>query len=230
MLWRQKTKKGGAQLFKGQDYAKYGILPEIQEYELNFIDTNKISKNICNELYELFDIKNKEMNKNNISDKELSLNISAIKSKNEEENNLNKKNLEILIKSELDTFLLNQIKNKEIINSLMNNLCIIISTKLHLLNIDEISSDKLKAYLIYYFKSIYYDNIIENKFKFINKEYKILKKEKKKYLQTLKDDLSIIETKKEEVIKNKNSNIQNKNTINKGIINSFNKSIIYSKI
>ena len=195
------------------------ILPEIQEYELNFIDTNKISKNICNELYELFDIKNKEMNKNNISDKELSLNISAIKSKNEEENNLNKKNLEILIKSELDTFLLNQIKNKEIINSLMNNLCIIISTKLQLLNIDEISSDKLKAYLIYYFKSIYYDNIIENKFKFINKEYKILKKEKKKYLQTLKDDLSIIETKKEEVIKNKNSNIQNKNINNKGIIN-----------
>ena len=196
------------------------ILPEIQEYELNFIDTNKISKNICNELYEIFDIKNKEMNQNNISDKELSLNISSIKSKNEEENNLNKKNLEILIKSELDTFLLNQIKNKEIINSLMNNLCIIISTKLQLLNIEDISSDKLKAYLLYYFKSIYYDNIIENKFKFINKEYKILKKEKKKYLQTLKDDLSILETKREEVIKNKNSNTQDKNiNNNKGIIN-----------
>ena len=196
------------------------ILPEIQEYELNFIDTNKISKNICNELYEIFDIKNKEINQNNISDKELSLNISSIKSKNEEENNLNKKNLEILIKSELDTFLLNQIKNKEIINSLMNNLCIIISTKLQLLNIEDISSDKLKAYLLYYFKSIYYDNIIENKFKFINKEYKILKKEKKKYLQTLKDDLSLLETKREEIIKNKNSNTQDKNiNNNKGIIN-----------
>ena len=196
------------------------ILPEIQEYELNFIDTNKISKNICNELYEIFDIKNKEMNQNNISDKELSLNISSIKSKNEEENNLNKKNLEILIKSEIDTFLLNQIKNKEIINSLMNNLCIIISTKLQLLNIEDISSDKLKAYLLYYFKSIYYDNIIENKFKFINKEYKILKKEKKKYLQTLKDDLSLLETKREEIIKNKNSNTQDKNiNNNKGIIN-----------
>ena len=109
--------------------------------------------------------------------------------------------MEILIKSELDTFLLNQIKNKEIINNLMNNLCIIISTKLQLLNIEDISSDKLKAYLLYYFKSIYYDNIIENKFKFINKEYKILKKELKKYLQNLKDELSIIETKKEEVIK-----------------------------
>ena len=50
-------------------------LPEIQEYELNFIDTNKIAKNICDELYELFDIKNKEINKNQISDKELSLNL-----------------------------------------------------------------------------------------------------------------------------------------------------------
>ena len=195
-------------------------LPEIQEYELNFIDTNKIAKNICDELYELFDIKNKEINKNQISDKELSLNLSSIKSKNEDNNNnLNKKNLEILIKSELDTFLLNQIKNKEIINNLMNNLCIIISTKLQLLNIEDISSDKLKAYLLYYFKSIYYDNIIENKFKFINKEYKILKKELKKYLQNLKDELSIIETKKEEVIKNKNNNFKDKNDYNKGMIN-----------
>ena len=196
------------------------VLPEIQEYELNFIDTNKISKNICDELYELFDIKNKEINKNTISDKELSLNISSIKSKNEEDNNnLNKKNLEILIKSELDTFLLNQIKNKEIINNLMNNLCIIISTKLQLLNVEDISSDKLKAYLLYYFKSIYYDNIIENKFKFINKEYKILKKEMKKYLQNLKDELSILETKKEEIIKNKNNNSQSKTEYNKGMIN-----------
>ena len=193
-------------------------LPEIQEYELNFIDTNKISKNICDELYELFDIKNKETNKNKINDKELSLNISTLKSKNEE-NNFNKKNLEILIKSELDTFLLNQEKNKEIINNLMNNLCIIISTKLQLLNIEEISSDKLKAYLIYYFKSIYYDNIIENKFKFINKDYKILKKEMKKILDNLNNELSTLENKKEEIVKNKDGIKYNNNYNNKGIIN-----------
>ena len=119
------------------------IIPEIQEYELNFIDTNKISKDICDELYELFDIKNKEINKSKIKDKELSLNISKLK--NDDDNNFNKKNLEILFKSELDTFLLNQIKNKEIINNLMNNLCIIISTKLQLLNVEDISSDKLKT-------------------------------------------------------------------------------------
>ena len=83
---------------------------------MNFNDTNKIAKDICDELYEVFDIKNKEKNKNKISNKELSLNISSIKLKNEEDNTFNKKNLEILIKSELDTFLLNQIKNKEIIN------------------------------------------------------------------------------------------------------------------
>ena len=195
-------------------------LPEIQDYELNFIDTNKISKNICDELYELFDIKNKEINQNNINNKELSLNISSIKSKNEEDNNLNIKNLEILIKSELDTFLLNQTKNKDIINNLLNNLCIIISTKLQLLNIEDISSDKLKAYLLYYFKSLYYDNIIENKFKFINKEYKLLKKEMKKYLNNLKDELTLLETKREDLTKNMiiKSNTLNKPN-NKGIIN-----------
>ena len=88
---------------------------------------------------------------------------------------------------------------------------------LQLLNIDEISSDKLKAYLLYYFKSIYYDNIIENKFKFINKEYKILKKEMKKNLDNLKDELSILENKNEEIKKNKNNKAQNnkgKNVIN----------------
>jgi hypothetical protein len=138
-------------LYENNNYNN-NIIPEIQIYELNFNDTNKISKEICDELYEVFDIKNKEINKNKISNKELSLNISSIKLKNEEDNTFNKKNLEILIKSELDTFLLNQIKNKEIINNLMNNLCIIISTKLQLLNVEDISSDKLKAYLLYYFK------------------------------------------------------------------------------
>ena len=203
-------------LYENTNYNNNNIIPEIQIYELNFNDTNKISKEICDELYEVFDIKNKEINKNKISNKELSLNISSIKLKNEEDNTFNKKNLEILIKSELDTFLLNQIKNKEIINNLMNNLCIIISTKLQLLNVEDISSDKLKAYLLYYFKSIYYDNIIENKFKFINKEYKIIKKEKKKNLENLKDELSLLENKNSE-IKNKNNksqNNKNKNEIN----------------
>ena len=203
-------------LYENTNYNNNNIIPEIQIYELNFSDTNKIAKDICDELYEVFDIKNKEKNKNKISNKELSLNISSIKLKNEEDNTFNKKNLEILIKSELDTFLLNQIKNKEIINNLMNNLCIIISTKLQLLNVEDISSDKLKAYLLYYFKSIYYDNIIENKFKFINKEYKIIKKEKKKNLENLKDELSLLENKNSE-IKNKNNksqNNKNRNEIN----------------
>ena len=203
-------------LYENTNYNNNNIIPEIQIYELNFSDTNKIAKDICDELYEVFDIKNKEKNKNKISNKELSLNISSIKLKNEEDNTFNKKNLEILIKSELDTFLLNQIKNKEIINNLMNNLCIIISTKLQLLNVEDISSDKLKAYLLYYFESIYYDNIIENKFKFINKEYKIIKKEKKKNLENLKDELSLLENKNSE-IKNKNNksqNNKNRNEIN----------------
>ena len=95
------------------------ILPEIYSYELSLLDTNKASKNICNELYDVFNIKNidiNNLNNNNIKmsktnnnkefntniedyNKELSLNISAIKPKKEDEDNFNKNNLEVLIKS-----------------------------------------------------------------------------------------------------------------------------------
>ena len=213
------------------------ILPEIYSYELSLLDTNKVSRNICDELYDLFNIKNNEIinmktninnnkinNKNIINNneyndidqynKELSLNISAIKPRNNDEDNFNKNNLEVLIKSELDTFLLNEIKNKDIINNLLDNLCIIISTKLQLLDVDDISSEKLKIYLLYYLKSVYYDNIIENKLKFINKEYKILKKEGKKKLESLKNELNILENKKEEIISNKKNEKVKNNFLN----------------
>ena len=217
------------------------ILPEIYSYEISILDTNKISKNICNELYDIFNIKkseiNKKVNNNKINNnnnngyndideynKELSLNISDIKPKKEDEDNFNKNNLEILIKSELDTFLLNEIKNKDIINNLFENLCIIISTKLQLLDVEDISNEKLKIFLLYYFKSIYYDYIIENKFKFINKEYKILKKEGKKHLESLKTELNLLINKKDDVTyKKANNNTKkvnnNYNYKNEGTIN-----------
>ena len=217
------------------------ILPEIYSYEISILDTNKISKNICNELYDIFNIKkneiNKKVNNNKINNnnnngyndideynKELSLNISDIKPKKDDEDNFNKNNLEILIKSELDTFLLNEIKNKDIINNLFENLCIIISTKLQLLDVEDISNEKLKIFLLYYFKSIYYDYIIENKFKFINKEYKILKKEGKKNLESLKSELNLLINKKDEVFYKKTNNNQKKinnnyNYKNEGTIN-----------
>ena len=212
------------------------ILPEIYSYELSILDTNKTAKNLCNDLYDIFNIKNNEIiNKNNIKinnkninnneyndieqyNKELSLNFSEINPRKEDEDNFSKNNLEILIKSELDTFLLNEIKNKDIISNLLDNLCIIITTKLQLLDIDDISSEKLKTFLLYYFKSAYYDNIIENKFKFINKEYKILKKERKKNLESIKNELNILENKKEEIISTK-KNVKNKNSF---INNNFN--------
>ena len=224
------------------------ILPEIYSYELNLLDTNKTSKNICNELYDIFNIKSidintnsnnkkiKNINNNNIEyndnndndieeyNKELSLNLSEIKPRKEDEDNFNKNNLETLIKSELDTFLLNEIKNKDIINNLLENLCIIVITKLQLLDIDNISSEKLKIFFLYYFKSIYYDTIIENKLKFINKEYKILKKERKKILESLNYELNILLNKKQEIsINEENNKIKNKysnySEMNEGPIN-----------
>ena len=93
-------------LYENNNYNNNNIITEIQIYELNFNDINKISKEICDEeLYKVFEIKNKEINKNKISNKELTLNISSIKDENN--NTFNKKNLEILIKSQLDKFLLN---------------------------------------------------------------------------------------------------------------------------
>ena len=123
-----------------------------------------------------------------------------------------------MIKSELDTFLLNEIKTKDIINNLLDNLSIIISTKLQLLEIDDISTEKLKIFLLYYFKYLYYDNIIEAILKFINKEYKILKKEGKKNLKSLQNELNILENEKEGISNKKNS-IGKKHYINEGPIN-----------
>ena len=218
------------------------MLPEIYSYELSLLDTNKTSKNISDELYDFFNIKSNDIhnikantntndnNKNILNkndeeyNKELSLDLSEIKPRKEDEEIFNKNNLEILIKSELDTFLLNEIKNEEIINNLIENLCIIVTTKLQLMEIDNISSEKLKVFFLYYFKSIYYDSIIENKLKFINKEYKMLKKERKKKLESLYHELNILQNKKEEITKNKSTKKYynfnyNYSQINEGTVN-----------
>ena len=218
------------------------MLPEIYSYELSLLDTNKTSKNISDELYDFFNIKSNDIHNikenNNTNDnnknilnkndeeynKELSLDLSEIKPRKEDEEIFNKNNLEILIKSELDTFLLNEIKNEEIINNLIENLCIIVTTKLQLMEIDNISSEKLKVFFLYYFKSIYYDSIIENKLKFINKEYKMLKKERKKKLESLYHELNILQNKKEEITKNKSTKKYynfnyNYSQINEGTVN-----------
>lgn len=197
------------------------IFPTIYPYEISILDTNKISKNICEELYDLLNIKinkfnnnNNIMRNNNFSDnKELSLNLSeiepGIEMKEQNDDEIKKNNLEILIKSELDTFILNDKKDQEGVNNLLNNLCIIISTKLQLLDVDNISSKNLKNFFLYYFKSVYYDSIIESKFKFINKEYKLIKKEGLKQIDYLKNELNILKNFEEKKNLSNNGNYAN---------------------
>jgi hypothetical protein len=126
------------------------------------------------------------------SDDNFSLNISSILPK-DKCNNKNK--LKNLIKKEYESFL-NRANTKEketkyekdnYIEILFNNI-ISILLSMKTLSINTISKDSLLIYLTYFLKSFYYQNIIESKMKFINNEYKYIKKETKQKLNNLKKD------------------------------------------
>ena len=127
------------------------------------------------------------------SDDNFSLNISSILPK-DKCNNKNK--LKNLIKKEYDSFL-NRTNTKEneteyekdkYIEILFTNIISILFS-MKTLSINNISKDSLIIYLSYFLKSFYYQNIIESKMKFINNEYKHIKKETKQKLNNLKKDL-----------------------------------------
>ena len=122
-----------------------------------------------------------------------SLNISSILPK-DKCNNKNK--LKNLIKKEFESFL-NRTKTKEkesnyekdsYIEILFNNIISILFS-MKTLFINNISKDSLIIYLLYFLKSLYNQNIIESKMKFINNEYKYIKKEAKQKLNNLKKEL-----------------------------------------
>ena len=127
------------------------------------------------------------------NDDNFSLNISSILPK-DKCNNKNK--LKNLIKKEYESFLSRaSSKEKEAkydkdnyIEILFNNIISILFS-MKTLSINNISKDSLIIYLSYFLKSFYYQNIIESKMKFINNEYKNIKKEAKQKLNNLKKDL-----------------------------------------
>ena len=107
----------------------------------------------------------------------------------------NKNKLKNLIKKEFESFL-NRTKTKEkesnyekdsYIEILFNNIISILFS-MKTLFINNISKDSLIIYLLYFLKSLYHQNIIESKMKFINNEYKYIKKETKQKLNNLKKD------------------------------------------
>jgi len=155
--------------------------------------------------------KRSEMIKN--SNNEQVSNIETVKKPG---NNLDKKILTKLIQNEIETFLNTQnfTSNKNIDENLLNdflyNLSMIIINKIknivEALNKKEkkrienifISSNDLMVYLSYFFKSFYYKTLIDNKLSFINKDYKQTKKDIKKAISDVNNELTKLEEKLDE--------------------------------
>ena len=115
-------------------------------------------------------------------------NISSIFSKNI---------ISTYIQNELDKYISGEINSYKTINEFLENLSIIIISKFQYANII-ISAETLTIYLSYIFKSIYYDTIINTKIKFVNKDYKNLKKNYKKLIPILTSELTKLDTKFQE--------------------------------
>ena len=115
-------------------------------------------------------------------------NISSIFSKNI---------ISSYIQNELDKYISGEINSYKTINEFLENLSIIIISKFQYANII-ISAETLTIYLSYIFKSIYYDTIINTKIKFVNKDYKNLKKNYKKLIPILTSELTKLDTKFQE--------------------------------
>ena len=212
-------------------------------YELNIIDPKKAAKNICNELFNLFNLTNDGSKKDIIFNKNLSIdkkknkniysfftsdefinnnighnnnksfvdipkyqldinnnkNISLLKNINYSNIilnyfSLNKNELYELIQNEIEKFITGKIYSYKTMTEFLGNLSIIIISKFQ--NIDIIiSSDILTIYLSYFFKSLYYESIINSNIKFINKDYKTRKKEYKNLVQILQNESSKLDSK-----------------------------------
>ena len=144
----------------------------------------------------------------NFNYKNKSLNNSCVNPFKENNLILNKNALKILIKEDLTNFIKNNnCSNYSIlIKNLLNKIAITIIKQLK--NNDIIIGSNLQndliVYLTYFFKILYYDIIIDNKFKFINKEYKTQKKEYKKIKEIINNELLKLENKHDEIKVKKN--------------------------
>ena len=203
--------------------------PSCKNKDTNTID---IFENTKNNIY------NKETFNNTIHNykyKNKSLNNSCIDDFTYKDNNyiFDKNKLKNSIKKEINTFILNTKNNyqlkidseiSELITNFLNEIAMIISNQLKnndnnfFINYSNLHND-LIVYLSYFFKIFYYDIIIENNYRFINKEYKTQKKENKKIKEIINNELLKLDNKYDEI---KAKKLYNENQLN--ILNSSNKS------
>ena len=148
--------------------------------------------------------------KENWNNKNKSLSNSCIIYDN---NTLEKNSFVISIETELNSFI-NEKKEFKI-NDLLNRIAIIIieEIKKNEMEIPLDFNDKLILYLSNFFKILYYDKVIKNKMKFLNKEYKSIKKEYKREIEFANNELLKLENKYNEINTKKSESENNLNLI-----------------
>ena len=190
------------------------------------------SKNKEMNTIDIFESKKKTSNKDNYNDishnasyRNKSLNNSCIGVLKENSLILDKNSLKNTIKDELDSFIKsnkNYYNNNDnscdyslLINNFLKKIALIINKQLKNNDSDIVLSSNLQndliIYLSFFFKILYYDNVIENKTKFINKEYKTQKKEYKKLKEIINNELIKLENKYDEI---KAKKLYNENQLN----------------
>ena len=172
-------------------------------------------------------IKQKEIYNNNNdinNNKNKSLNASFINSYNNNIKIISEKNsFELLIDEELNSFINEEEYNNSEINDLLNNIALIIINHLKKIEIKIPLNfnDKVILYLSYFFKILFYDKVINNKIKFVNKDYKNIKKEYQKGKEFINNEILKLDGKYEETkekkieLENKLKIIKESNTKNK---------------
>ena len=149
-------------------------------------------------------IKQKEIYNNNNdinNNKNKSLNASFINSYNNNIKIISEKNsFELLIDEELNSFINEEEYNNSEINDLLNNIALIIINHLKKIEIKIPLNfnDKVILYLSYFFKILFYDKVINNKIKFVNKDYKNIKKEYQKGKEFINNEILKLDGKYEE--------------------------------
>ena len=169
----------------------YKTVDNCSSFNNNYINQNK-------SVNELFNYKNQNNNNNesfnNYNNIYLKYNYMSINNISNINSILNKKSISNFIQNELEKFISGEIYSYKTINEFLENLSIIIISKFQYANII-ISADTLTIYLSYSFKSLYYESIINSRLKFINKDYKIMKKNYKKLIPILYTESSKLDTK-----------------------------------
>ena len=240
----------------------------LYKYEFFYLDTNKISIGISDEIFDTISTKmindnNNPINMNNLGnslvlDNKKSSNITKslfgkMKVPNINNNRYEKKNplifsceSPIIKKTKTNLFLFNDINDckkevqVELKNSIQNFINDFNNCKVSIENfIDKtaemligklkeyghfLNKKNLMIYLSFYFKKNFYECMISLKLKFINKDYKNMKKNKKKKIENLQDQLTKLNT-KTETIKNTIILQENKLKLLNKIENQDNKKI-----